>query len=244
MRHRQARGFSTHHTALALLETVRAKRRTPLSSNRVDSLNCGPRSHNIQSPRRVLSKLTTLEFEKSPFSQQAFRQRHQLGFVSVGNPRHAAIGPDATHDSFARAFQGPNAVANTEVCGFAEGFDAARHGIPVEHAGHVMGGERGRFPAARQRQVGEQNINQPAGNFSEGVAVEEKKRRGAMTAEKEIESFEKGQRLVARFFPLPLNLRVSFRIMAVLSASSFARSAVEADDRLPTPVLDKRGSGL
>ncbi|HYT59722.1 MAG TPA: hypothetical protein VEL06_06100 [Haliangiales bacterium] len=119
-----------------------------------------------------------------------------------------------------------------------------RHGITVEHAGHVMGGERSRFPAARQRQVREQNVNQSAGNFGEGISVEEKKRRGAMTVEEKVEGFEKRQRFAARFFPLVPDFRVSFPIMAVLSTSSFARSAVEADDRLPTPVLDKRGSGL
>ena|SRR2546426_5584071 len=100
------------------------------------------------------------------------------------------------------------------------------------------------FVAARQGQVREEHVNQSAGDFGEGVAVKEKKRRGAMTAKKEVECFEKGQRLVTRFFPFVPDLLMSFLIMAVLRASSFARSAVEADDKLPTPVLDKRGSGL
>ena len=65
-----------------------------------------------------------------------------------------------------------------------------------------------------------------------------------MTAEQKVERFEQRQRLAAGFFPFGADFLVSFRIMAVLSFSSFARSLVEADDRLPTPVLDKRGSGL
>ena len=65
-----------------------------------------------------------------------------------------------------------------------------------------------------------------------------------MTVIKEVERFEKRQAFLARFFPFNADLLVSFRIMAVLSFSSFARSLVEADDRLPAPVLDKRGSGL
>ena len=122
--------------------------------------------------------------------------------------------------------------------------NASRHRITVEHASDVVGRERGGIVAARQGQVREEHVNQSAGDFGEGVAVEEKKRRGAMTAKKEVECFEKGQRLVTRFLPFVPDLLMRFLIMAVLRASSFARSAVEADDKLPTPVLDKRGPGL
>ena len=65
-----------------------------------------------------------------------------------------------------------------------------------------------------------------------------------MAAEQELDGFEQRQALRAGLFQEPADFFVSFRIKAVLSASSFARSSVEAEDRLPTPVLDKRGSGL
>jgi hypothetical protein len=72
-----------------------------------------------------------------------------------------------------------------------------------------------------------------------------KNRNGAERWQREeVERFEERQTFAARFFPFAADFLVSFRIMAVLSLSSFARSLVEADDRLPTPVLDKRGSGL
>jgi hypothetical protein len=44
--------------------------------------------------------------------------------------------------------------------------------------------------------------------------------------------------------PLCFNRSIAFRILAVLRASSCARSSVEADDKLPTPVFDKSGSAL
>ena len=92
--------------------------------------------------------------------------------------------------------------------------------------------ERRNFTTAAPRKVGEENVNQAATNFGEGVAVEEKKRRRAMTAEKEIERFEERQLFATRFFPFAADFFVSFRIMAMLSFSSFARSLIEAEDRL------------
>ena len=65
-----------------------------------------------------------------------------------------------------------------------------------------------------------------------------------MAVAREIESLKKCQLLGACFFPFAPDFFVSFLINAVLSASSFARCAVEADDKLPVPVLDKSGSGL
>ena len=123
-------------------------------------------------------------------------------------------------------------------------FDTRYHCLTIQNPGDVMRRERCGFAPAASRQVGEQNINQAAANFGKGVPVEEQERRGAMAAEKKIERFEERQRLATALFPLDPDFLVSFRIMAVLSFSSFARSFVEADDRLPTPVLDKRGSGL
>ena len=44
--------------------------------------------------------------------------------------------------------------------------------------------------------------------------------------------------------PFRFNRSIALRILAVLRASSCARSLVEADDKLPTPVFEKSGSGL
>ena len=178
------------------------------------------------------------------FPNQAFRQGNELNFASVGQPCHAAIGKGAAHDPLARSFQGANTVTSLEARGFAERLNPPCRGFTVQYSGDEVSREGGRLPTSHQGEVGEEHIHQAAGDFGEGVPVEKKERRGTMTTEKKIESFEKGQRLGARFLPFFLNLPVSFLIMAVLSAPSFARSAVEADDRLPTPVLDKRGSGL
>ena len=65
-----------------------------------------------------------------------------------------------------------------------------------------------------------------------------------MAMAEKVKSLEKRQCLLARCFPFAPDFFVSFFIKAVLSASSFARCAVEADDKLPVPVLDKSGSGL
>ncbi len=107
-----------------------------------------------------------------------------------------------------------------------------------------MCSERVCLTPAATGQIGKENVHETPGNFSKGIAVKEKKRRGTMTVAEEIERFEKSQLLRAGFFPFAADFFVSFLIMAVLSASSFARCAVEADDRLPVPVLDKSGSGL
>ena len=50
--------------------------------------------------------------------------------------------------------------------------------------------------------------------------------------------------LAARSFPFLLARALSLSINAVLRAASCARSSVEADDKLPTPVFEKSGSGL
>ncbi len=44
--------------------------------------------------------------------------------------------------------------------------------------------------------------------------------------------------------PARLARWTSFRAKAVLRRTSFAHSLVDADDRLPVPVLEKSGSGL
>jgi hypothetical protein len=68
--------------------------------------------------------------------------------------------------------------------------------------------------------------------------------RFAVEGPKRIERFSKCQFPVPTAFPFCRARFSSFRIKAVLCLTSCARSLVDADDRLPTSVLEKRGSGL
>ena len=77
-----------------------------------------------------------------------------------------------------------------------------------------------------------------------GVSVEEPERRLAMALAEELYGFAEGEDLGLLACPLSCARFVSLSIKAVLRASSLARSSVEADDKLPTPVFEKLGSGL
>lgn len=65
-----------------------------------------------------------------------------------------------------------------------------------------------------------------------------------MTATQEFYRFREREDEALLFRPLARNRLLSFAIKAVLRVSSCARSSIEADDKLPTPVLEKLGSGL
>ena len=56
--------------------------------------------------------------------------------------------------------------------------------------------------------------------------------------------FGEGEDLGLLFRPVFCARLLSLAIKAVLRASSCARSSIEADDKLPTPVFEKLGSGL
>ena len=66
----------------------------------------------------------------------------------------------------------------------------------------------------------------------------------AMIGAEVVERFSERQGLEAEGFPLCCARCSSFRVNSMLCSTSFARSSVDADDRLPTPVFDKSGSGL
>jgi hypothetical protein len=100
------------------------------------------------------------------------------------------------------------------------------------------------FAAASRGQVSEKGGNCLAGDVGKGVAVEEQKRGAAMALPQELYGFGEGDDLLSLFFPLAAARFFSLSIKAVLRTSSCARSSVVADDRLPTPVFDKSGSGL
>ena len=107
-----------------------------------------------------------------------------------------------------------------------------------------MGDRRHDFAAADCGQVGEKRRDNLTAYIGEGVAVEEKERGAAVAMPQEFYGFGDGEDLLLFFRPLSCARFLSLSIKAVLRASSCARSSVEADDKLPTPVFEKLGSGL
>jgi hypothetical protein len=114
----------------------------------------------------------------------------------------------------------------------------------IEDPGDAVDDRGGGFAQARMWQIGEEGGGDLAAAFSEGVAVEEEKRRAAVTVAEEAYGVLEGEDSTSFLLPLSRCRRLSLAIKAVLRATSFARSSVEADDKLPTPVFEKRGSGL
>jgi hypothetical protein len=84
----------------------------------------------------------------------------------------------------------------------------------------------------------------PGRLIGKSVAVEKEKRSDPVAMPKKIYGFEEGEVCGSLFFPLSRSLFLSLAVKAVLRATSCARSSVEADDKLPTPVFEKLGSGL
>ena len=65
-----------------------------------------------------------------------------------------------------------------------------------------------------------------------------------MASPQEVYDFGEGGADGLAASPLCFKRCIALCILAVLRASSCARSSVEADDKLPTPVFEKSGSGL
>ena len=59
-----------------------------------------------------------------------------------------------------------------------------------------------------------------------------------------VNRFSEGQGLEAEAFLVRCARFSSFRVSSMLCATSFARSSVDVDDKLPIPVFEKLGSGL
>jgi hypothetical protein len=100
------------------------------------------------------------------------------------------------------------------------------------------------FTSAAGGKFSEKRGDDLARDIRKGVAVEEEERSLAVAVPEKLDQLFEGARLTLPFLPFTAARFLSFSISAVLRASSCARSSVEADDRLPTPVIDKSGSGL
>jgi hypothetical protein len=93
-------------------------------------------------------------------------------------------------------------------------------------------------------QLGEQGGRYLPSDVGESVAIKEKEWSPTVAVTQKLYGFGKGEDGIAFFFPFSRCRFLSLSIKAVLRASSCARSSVEADDKLPTPVFEKLGSGL
>jgi hypothetical protein len=98
--------------------------------------------------------------------------------------------------------------------------------------------------AAAGREIAKNRRHDLPANVSEGIAVEEEERGAAVIEPQKLYGFSEREDLCLLLAPLACARCLSLAIKAVLRASSCARSSVEADDKLPTPVLEKLGSGL
>jgi hypothetical protein len=106
-------------------------------------------------------------------------------------------------------------------------------------------GHRGHHLApAGSGEFSKQSGDELASYVGEGIAVEEEEGGAAVAVPQEFYGLVEGEDLRLLFFPLAAARFLSLAIKAVLRASSCARSSVEADDKLPTPVFEKSGSGL
>ena len=76
------------------------------------------------------------------------------------------------------------------------------------------------------------------------IINKEEKRGAAMALPKELYGFGEREDLPLFFGPLGCARFLNLSIKTVLRASFCARSSVEADDKVPTPVFEKSGSGL
>ena len=114
----------------------------------------------------------------------------------------------------------------------------------VEHASDVMGHGGHDLTAAAGGEVSEDRSEELPPHVGKGISVEEKEWSAAMAVPQELYGFFESADLLLLFCPFLAARFLSLSIKAVLRASSCARSSIEADDKLPTPVLEKSGSGL
>ena len=175
---------------------------------------------------------------------KAFRERRQFAGCAVWFPDYAAIVQNPNDDAVQRATECFDAVTGFPVGGFAQRLNNLDHCLPRQDTGDVMGDGGHDLATADGRQVGEKGGHDLPRNVGESVTIEEKERGAAMTLPQELYGFGEREDLLPPFVPLAAARFLSLSINAVLRASSCARSSVVADDRLPTPVFDKSGSGL
>jgi hypothetical protein len=176
-------------------------------------------------------------------ADQAFRQGGEFG-AGISAPEHSPFRQHSDNRPVHGAAQGLDAVAGPEVCCLGKLIHYLGHGVVVEHASNAVGHRRHHLAPAGGGEFCKQRSDELSSYVREGVAVEEEEGGAAVAVPQEFYGLGKGDVLRLLFFPLTAARRLSLAIKAVLRASSCARSSVEADDKLPTPVFEKSGSGL
>ena len=177
-------------------------------------------------------------------ADQTFGQGEEFGLAAVGLPDHAAVIKQTEDSALRRTAEGLDAVARQVRSAFAKALDDFHHALPVQHAGDVVGDGGHNLTAAASGQIGEDKVNDRSSDFSKRVAVKEKEWSLPVTAPERLYGFVEGEDFGLLLALLCFSRSIALRILAVLRASSCARSSIEADDKLPTPVLEKLGSGL
>ena len=177
-------------------------------------------------------------------SDQAFRQGDQFGLTAVWLPRHTPVCELPDNHTASRTAQGFYPVARLEGGALPETLDNLDHRFPVQHAGDAVGDRRRGFASPRRREIGEKRGRNLPANLGKSVPVKEKKGGAAMAAAEELYRFAEGVGLPGVSSPVAGDRCLSFWIKTVLRLTSLARCSVEADDKLPTPVFEKLGSGL
>jgi hypothetical protein len=175
---------------------------------------------------------------------QALGQGVKLGAAVVDFPDETAVFECANDRAAGGAAQGFDPVAWFQIGGLGETLDDFDHAFAVQHTGNVMGHGRHDLASTGGGEVGEKGGDDLPGNVGKGVAVEKKEGGTAMKTPQEFYELFEGEGLALLFRPLASARRLSLSIKAVLCASFCARSSVEADDKLPTPVFEELGSGL
>lgn len=177
-------------------------------------------------------------------ADEAFGESDEFGATGVGFPADAAIVEDRNDGSAEGTAKRFDAVARLPVRGFAKALDDLNHAVAVEDARNVVGDGGANLAFTAGGKIGKKSKGELAANGCKSVPVEEEKGRAAMKGFKKVDEIDQRELGRALFFPLRRARACSFRVKAMLRFSSFARSSIDADDRLPVPVFDKSGSGL
>jgi hypothetical protein len=175
---------------------------------------------------------------------EAFGEGEKFEGGAVGAPGDAAVFEESGDRAVGGTAQGLDAVTDGERGGLPEGIDGGNHRVAVQHAGDVVGDGGGEFAAAHRREFGKNRVADSSADVGKSVAVEKKKWSRPVEMAEGVECLEEGGIGQAEAFPMPLARSSSLRINSVLRRTSLARCSVEADDKLPTPVFEKRGSAL
>ena len=176
--------------------------------------------------------------------EQGLGKAGPLGARGVGTDDDLAVVKNPDDHAPKRPLEGTDAVPGLELRRVPEGVDGGRHGFTVEHAGDKVGRARYDLLSTDRWQLMKQGVGDGAGDRGESVAVEEEERRPAMESLEQVEGLPEGQGGVPELLPVAFTRSSRLSARSMLRAASAARSSIDVGDRLPVPVLEKRGSGL